>query len=59
MFRSSAKIRRDHVTQDGFDELSNLGPALKGRVDITFVDQYGITEAGIDGGGLYKEFLTM
>ncbi|KGB75097.1 ubiquitin-protein ligase E3 C [Cryptococcus deuterogattii 99/473] len=58
-FRSSAKIRRDHVAQDGFDELSNLGPALKGRVDITFVDKYGITEAGIDGGGLYKEFLTI
>ncbi|WVQ75926.1 hypothetical protein IAR50_005561 [Cryptococcus sp. DSM 104548] len=57
--RISAKVRRDHVAQDGFDELASAGPALKGRVEITFVDQYGLTEAGIDGGGLYKEFLTM
>ncbi|WVQ83300.1 hypothetical protein IAT38_005439 [Cryptococcus sp. DSM 104549] len=58
-FRSQAKIRRNHVAQDGFDELSGLGPVLKGRIDITFVDQYGITEMGIDGGGLFKEFLTI
>ncbi|TYJ56005.1 hypothetical protein B9479_003247 [Cryptococcus floricola] len=57
--RLPAKIRRDHVAQDGFDELASAGPALKGRVDISFVDQHGITEAGIDGGGLYKEFLTI
>jgi ubiquitin-protein ligase E3 C len=31
---------------------------LKGRVSITFVDHYGMQEAGIDGGGVFKEFLT-
>ncbi|KAK8847462.1 hypothetical protein IAR55_005320 [Kwoniella newhampshirensis] len=57
-FRNSATIRRDRIAQDGFNELAELGPNLKGRVEITFVDQYGLTEAGIDGGGLFKEFLT-
>ncbi|WWD00653.1 hypothetical protein V866_007588 [Kwoniella sp. B9012] len=56
--RNYAKIRRSHIAQDGFDELGNLGPALKSRIEITFVDQHGMTEAGIDGGGLFKEFLT-
>ncbi|WVW78358.1 hypothetical protein I302_100312 [Kwoniella bestiolae CBS 10118] len=56
--RNYAKIRRDRISQDGFDELGNLGPALKSRIEITFVDQHGMTEAGIDGGGLFKEFLT-
>ncbi|WRT64716.1 uncharacterized protein IL334_001650 [Kwoniella shivajii] len=56
--RNYAKIRRTNIAQDGFDELGELGPALKGRIEITFVDQYGLTEAGIDGGGLFKEFLT-
>ncbi|WVO16628.1 hypothetical protein L204_104307 [Cryptococcus depauperatus] len=58
-YTNEAKIRRDHISQDGFDELSGLESALKGRVDITFIDKHGIAEAGIDGGGLYKEFLTM
>ncbi|WWC86828.1 uncharacterized protein L201_001707 [Kwoniella dendrophila CBS 6074] len=56
--RNYAKIRRNHIARDGFDELGDLGPALKSRIEITFVDQYGLTEEGIDGGGLFKEFLT-
>ncbi|KAJ2500116.1 ubiquitin-protein ligase (E3) [Coemansia sp. RSA 1972] len=31
---------------------------FKYRMKITFVDQYGMQEAGIDGGGVFKEFLT-
>ncbi|KAJ1720097.1 ubiquitin-protein ligase (E3) [Coemansia erecta] len=31
---------------------------FKGRMQIEFVDQYGMREAGIDGGGVFKEFLT-
>jgi len=38
--------------------LYNVGPKLKGRIAISFIDQYGIPEAGIDGGGVFKEFLT-
>ncbi|WVQ98113.1 hypothetical protein IAU59_005235 [Kwoniella sp. CBS 9459] len=57
-YRTSAKIRRNRLAEDGFDELSGVGPALKGRIEITFYDKYGLEEAGIDGGGLFKEFLT-
>lgn len=45
-----ATIRRQSVAQDGFDQLGSLGPALKQRVAITFVDEWGNEEAGIDGG---------
>ncbi|KAJ1894355.1 ubiquitin-protein ligase (E3), partial [Kickxella alabastrina] len=31
---------------------------FKRRMQIEFVDQHGIPEAGIDGGGVFKEFLT-
>jgi ubiquitin-protein ligase E3 C len=31
---------------------------MKGRIKITFMDRFGIEEAGIDGGGMFKEFIT-
>lgn len=45
-----ATIRRKSVAQDGFDQLGRLGMALKERVAITFIDEWGNEEAGIDGG---------
>jgi ubiquitin-protein ligase E3 C len=36
-----------------------MGPKLKNRVQIQFVDEHGLEEAGVDGGGLFKEFLTL
>jgi ubiquitin-protein ligase E3 C len=54
-----ASIRRDHLADDGFIHLHNLGGSgLKKRLQIQFVDEYGMPETGIDGGGLFKEFLT-
>ncbi|KAG0011117.1 hypothetical protein BGZ80_000937 [Entomortierella chlamydospora] len=53
-----ARIRRGAVFEDGYDQLNNLGSRLKGRIAISFIDQYGMPEAGIDGGGVFKEFLT-
>lgn len=58
LFKHRVTIRRDRVSQDGFDHLNDLGPAWKGRLAIQFVDQFGQEEAGIDGGGVFKEFLT-
>ena len=43
--------------EDSFAALHALGPRLKGRVMIRFVDETGLPEAGIDGGGLFKEFM--
>ena len=49
-------VRRGSIAQDGFNRLD--GVDLKGPIAITFVDQWGQEEAGIDGGGVFKEFLT-
>lgn len=56
--RHRATIRRGKISEDGFDELDKLGPMLKGTIEIQFIDEWGQPEAGIDGGGLFKEFLT-
>nr|GAT53416.1 HECT-domain-containing protein [Mycena chlorophos] len=54
--RFAITVRRDHIAQDGFDRLREAD--LKGRIGITFIDQFGEEEAGIDGGGVFKEFFT-
>lgn len=53
------KIRRDHVFNDAFDALFASTPpaAFKRRIQVTFVNEAGHEEAGIDGGGVFKEFL--
>jgi len=56
--RHRATIRRGNISEDGFKELDKLGPLLKGTVEVRFIDEWGQEEAGIDGGGLFKEFLT-
>ena len=43
--------------QDGFEQLNKQAESLKSRLQIRFIDQYGLEEAGIDGGGLFKEFM--
>ena len=53
-----ATIRRESVFDDAFHEFYSLGEGLKEPIQITFVDQFGAQEAGIDGGGVTKEFLT-
>jgi ubiquitin-protein ligase E3 C len=56
--RHHAKIRRDQVLDDAYDQFYDLGEGLKEPIQITFVDQFDTVEAGIDGGGVTKEFLT-
>lgn len=56
--RHRAVVRRGRVAEDGFATLNGLGPALKDTIEIAFVDRHGMEEAGIDGGGVFKEFLT-
>jgi ubiquitin-protein ligase E3 C len=51
------QVRRDHILEDAFDEMNNLGARLKGRIQVTFVSEHGYQEAGIDGGGVFKEFM--
>ncbi|KEP61024.1 UNVERIFIED_CONTAM: HECT-domain (ubiquitin-transferase) domain-containing protein [Hammondia hammondi] len=58
--RSLHEIRRDYIVEDG---LFALGYAdehdLKGFFRIQFITGEGVPEEGIDGGGLFKEFLVL
>ncbi|KAF2153906.1 hypothetical protein K461DRAFT_276962, partial [Myriangium duriaei CBS 260.36] len=56
--RHHAKIRRKHEFRDSMDQFWDLGASLKEPIQITFVDEFDMVEAGIDGGGVTKEFLT-
>lgn len=56
--RHNVNIRRGQLFEDAFDELYKIGDGLKDQIHVTFVDQFDTPEAGIDGGGVTKEFLT-
>ncbi|KAI0888063.1 uncharacterized protein GGS22DRAFT_92937 [Annulohypoxylon maeteangense] len=56
--RHTARVKRGNVFSDAFDQFYPLGESLKEPIQITFVDQFDQPEAGIDGGGVTKEFLT-
>ncbi|GAA5906318.1 hypothetical protein JCM6882_002700 [Rhodosporidiobolus microsporus] len=56
--RHRAVVRRNHLAEDAYAHLNGLGNELKKRVEIVFVDEHGMEESGIDGGGLFKELLT-
>lgn len=51
-------IRRDHIVEDGYRQLNILGSRLKSSINVSFVSECGLPEAGLDYGGLSKEFLT-
>ena len=53
-----AQIRRGHEFEDAYDNLDKLKDNIKEPVQISFIDKFGQQEAGIDGGGVTKEFLT-
>ena len=55
--RERVEIRRDVLYDDSMSQLNRLGNRLKHRVQVTFINQHGAHEAGIDGGGVFKEFL--
>jgi len=51
-------IRRNFLFEDGFANLNNLGDKLKKRIRVEFISADGLHEAGVDGGGLFKDFVT-
>lgn len=51
-------VRRSHLIEDGFEQLNSLGTRLKSSIHVSFVSECGLPEAGLDYGGLSKEFLT-
>lgn len=52
-----ADIRREFLLKDAFDAFNRAGNKFKHELKVTFHNEYG-EEAGIDGGGITKEFLT-
>lgn len=56
--RHQATIQRGDIFHSAFKQLDALGEGLKEPIMISFVDRFGQLEAGIDGGGVTKEFLT-
>lgn len=52
-----ANIRREFLLEDAFHSFKNVGDKFKNKLSVTFFNEYG-QEAGIDGGGITKEFLT-
>ncbi|KAG7193131.1 uncharacterized protein KQ657_000885 [Scheffersomyces spartinae] len=55
--RLSGDIRRANVLEDAYTHFHKAGSLLKAKISVTFHNEFGV-EAGIDGGGLTKEFLT-
>ena len=54
-------IRKKYILEDGIELYKNLllhSQNPKKKIKITFLDEFGKYEAGIDEGGLYKDFLT-
>ncbi|XP_076073361.1 ubiquitin-protein ligase E3C-like [Mytilus galloprovincialis] len=55
----SVMIRRNYIYEDAFDKLSPENePNLKLKMRVQLVNAAGLDEAGIDGGGIFREFLS-
>lgn len=52
-------LRRTHLYEDAFDKLSPENePDLRARFRVQMINTVGLEEAGIDGGGVFREFLS-
>ncbi|XP_052838360.1 ubiquitin-protein ligase E3C [Drosophila gunungcola] len=52
-------VRRSHLYEDAYDKLRPENePDLRFKFRIQFVSSLGLDEAGIDGGGVFREFLS-
>lgn len=53
----AADIYRENVLESSFERFHKVGSQFKNKLQVTFYNEHGV-EAGVDGGGLTKEFLT-
>ncbi|CAI5739581.1 unnamed protein product [Peronospora destructor] len=56
------QVKRDEIVDDSFNFFQQvcdtMSPAaLKMRVKVTFINEQGLEEAGVDGGGVFKEYM--
>ncbi|KAK1317157.1 E3 ubiquitin-protein ligase UPL6 [Acorus calamus] len=55
---TSKIIRRDRIFEDAFSQLGALSEEdLRETIRISFINEFGEEEAGIDGGGIFKDFM--
>lgn len=55
----SILARRSHLYEDAFEKLSlENEPDLRKRLQVQLVNFAGLDEAGIDGGGIFREFMS-
>lgn len=53
------QVRRNYIYEDSFEKLSPSNePNMKLPLKVSLINAVGANEAGIDGGGLSKEFLS-
>ncbi|GLT31999.1 hypothetical protein SLA2020_066960 [Shorea laevis] len=58
LVRKHFVIRRDHFWEDACSQMSASSEEdLRGLIHVTFVNEFGVQEAGIDGGGIFKDFM--
>lgn len=59
------KVRRSSIIHDALHQLALIDTCEEGatlfraRWHVTFIDQHGTQEAGIDAGGVFKEFIEL
>ncbi|XP_046457732.1 ubiquitin-protein ligase E3C-like isoform X1 [Daphnia pulex] len=52
-------IRRNYIYEDAFDKLSlENEPNLRFKMRVQLTNAVGLDEAGVDGGGIFREFLS-
>lgn len=51
-------IRRSYIFEDSYGKIYQQKFNLKNKLHIKFINEQGMAEEGIDGGGLFKEFVT-
>ncbi|GAB1868523.1 HECT-type E3 ubiquitin transferase [Camponotus japonicus] len=52
-------VRRNYLYEDAFEKLSRENePELRLKMRVQLVNTAGLEEAGVDGGGLFREFLS-
>lgn len=57
MAERTVSVHRNNIYEDAFRELNGLGEGLRATIRVKFIDEHGLEEAGIDGGGVFKEFM--
>ncbi|XP_055330694.1 ubiquitin-protein ligase E3C-like [Paramacrobiotus metropolitanus] len=54
----TVKVHRDRIYEDAFEDLhSNVVTDMRKGIRVVFHNMAGLEEAGVDGGGLFREFM--